>query len=67
MDFGMIMLHSFVKKKKSKQVVIFVELQLIPDNSNLALTRTKIDFLLTYNCNFTFGTGLGPSITRNSR
>ena len=36
MDFGMIILHSFVKKKKkkSKQVVIFVELQLTPDNSN---------------------------------
>ena len=52
---------------RSKQVVIFLELQLTPDNSNLALTRTKIDFRLTYNCNFTLGTGLEPSITRNSR
>ena len=72
MGFRMIILHSFVKKKtlltmRSKQVVIFLELQLTPDNSNLALTRTKIDFRLTYNCNFTLGTGLEPSITRNSR
>ena len=39
MGFLMIILHSFVKKKtlltmRSKQVVIFLELQLTPDNSN---------------------------------
>ena len=40
MGFRLIILHSFVKKKKtlltmrSKQVVIFLELQLTPANSN---------------------------------
>ena len=46
MGFRMIILHSFVKKKtlltmRSKQVVIFLELQLTPDNSNPRLLESR--------------------------